>query len=179
MPGWPRIKLASRRISLIVDSGGVGLRKMENLRVFVCSRVIRKYLSFAALGLVTALGVGCAGSQEPRGALQAAAEPIEAPPVQTPDQVKDRIEARQAYVTCLKQAAQYASTRAAGTADEASLIAPMCYPQFLNFEIASAAGMGSHARHVFDRDGDKRQLDFAADAIRQERGLAALTPGNQ
>jgi hypothetical protein len=110
---------------------------------------------------------------------QQAAVP-EAPRVQvplTPEQEKEKADAHDAYVTCLGEAAQYAKTRASASGDEAALIAPMCYPQFLRFEIASTAGMVSRDRRAFDRQGDERQVEFAADAIRHDQGLAALTPG--
>jgi hypothetical protein len=95
----------------------------------------------------------------------------------TPEQEKERADARVAYVTCLRQAAHYATTSSPSSGDEAALIAPMCYAQFLRFEIASTAEMASRDRRTFDREGDKRQIEFAGDAIRQERALAALTPG--
>jgi hypothetical protein len=95
----------------------------------------------------------------------------------TPEQDKERTDAHDAYVTCLREAAQYAKTRASTSGDEAALIAPMCYPQFLRFEVASTVGMASRDRRAFDRQGDERQVEFAADAIRHDQGLAALTPG--
>lgn len=97
------------------------------------------------------------------------------PPQLTPDQEAEKAEARQAYVTCLKQAARYAHEKAAAVGDAAGLIAPMCYPQFSRYETAAAAGMDGRQLRAFDRKGDQRQLGFAGDAIRQERGLAALS----
>ena len=87
------------------------------------------------------------------------------------------MDARQAYMSCLRQAVQYANTNSPKSGDEAALIAPMCYPQFLRFEFASTAGMGNRDRRAFDRGGDNRQIEFAGDAIRQGHGLAALTTG--
>jgi len=138
--------------------------------------VMRKQSLCGVVGLALALGAGCA-SPMPQSDQQAAAP--EAPRVQvplTPEQEKERAEARDAYVTCLREAAQYAKMRASTSGDEASLIAPMCYPQFLRFEIASTAGMASRDRRAFDRQGDERQVEFAADAIHHDQGLAALTP---
>jgi hypothetical protein len=120
-------------------------------------------------------GVGCAthGSSQ---AGKAPAAVAEAPPPQlTPEQEAVKAEARQAYVTCLKQAAHYAHENAALSGDAPALIAPMCYPQFSRFEAAAGAGLEDRALRAFNRKGDQRQLEFAADAIRQERGLAALT----
>jgi len=39
--------------------------------------------------------------------------------------------------------------------------------------------MSTRDRRTFDRAGDKRQLEFAADAIHQQNGLAALTTAKQ
>ena len=135
-----------------------------------------KHFSLIAVGLSVAVVAGCADpmGQADRDAA-APSGPLAALAPLTPEQEKDKADARQAYMTCLKQAAQYAQQKADAAGDEAALIAPMCYPQFSRFEIAATAGMDSRNRRVFDRDGDKRQLDFAADAIRQDHGLAALS----
>jgi hypothetical protein len=122
--------------------------------------------------------LGGAGCVTPGSSLvgQVPAVLAEAPPPQlTLEQETAKAEARQAYVTCLKQAAHYASEKATLSGDAPALIAPMCYPQFSRFEAAAAAGLEGRALRAFDRKGDQRQLEFAADAIRQERGLAALT----
>ena len=136
---------------------------------------MRKQSLYGVIGLALALGAGCASPMPPD---QQAAAP-EAPRTQvplTPEQEKEKAAAHDAYVTCLREAAQYAKTRASTSGDEAALIAPMCYPQFSRFEIASTAGMASRDRRAFDRDGDERQVEFAADAIHHDQGLAALTP---
>jgi hypothetical protein len=141
---------------------------------FVC---MKKQSLYGAIGLALALGAGCA-TPAPQSNRQAAAEP-EPLPVQValmPDQEKERADARQAYVSCLRQAALYASTSSIASNDQAALVAPMCYAQFHRFEVASTAGMGSRDRRTYDRAGDKRQIEFAGDAIRQAHGLAALTP---
>jgi hypothetical protein len=145
--------------------------------VFVRSVVMRKQSLYGVVGLALVLGAGCA-SPMPRPDQQAAAsEPVAAPVQLTPEQEKEKADAHDAYVTCLREAALYAKTRASTSGDEAALIAPMCYPQFSRFEVASTAGMASRDRRAFDREGDQRQVEFAADAIRHDQGLAALTPG--
>ena len=63
--------------------------------------------------------------------------------------------------------------------DEATLVTPMCYGQFTRFEDASTVAMSTRDKRAFDRAGDKRQLEFAAEVIRQQGGLAALTPAKQ
>ncbi|MDB5393942.1 MAG: hypothetical protein JWM91_1448 [Rhodospirillales bacterium] len=127
--------------------------------------------------IILALLGGCAapGSTQSGGQSAAVEAPAPPPPKLTPAQEAEKAEARQAYVTCLRQAAHYASQKATLAGDAPALIAPMCYPQFSRFESADAAGMEGRARRAFDQKGDQRQMDFAADAIRQERGLAALS----
>jgi hypothetical protein len=138
--------------------------------------VMRKQNLCGVVGLALALGAGCA-SPVPQSDRQAGASEVTQVQAQlTPEQEKEKADAHDEYVTCLREAAQYAKTQASTSGDEAALIAPMCYPQFLHFEIASTAGMASRDRRTFDREGDKRQVEFAADAIRHDQGLAALTP---
>lgn len=103
--------------------------------------------------------------------------PVQAP--LTPEEEKDRAEARQAYLSCLRQAAQYLTSKGTVSGDEASLVAPLCYGQFSRFEEASTVAMSTRDKRTFDRAGDKRQLDLATDAVRQQNGLAALTTANQ
>jgi hypothetical protein len=136
---------------------------------------MRFRLALLPIALSLLGGAGCATPGLSPGG-QAPTAVAEAPPPQlTPEQEAVKAEARQAYVTCLKQAAHYAHETTALSGDAPALIAPMCYPQFSRFEAAAAAGMEGRALRAFDRKGDQRQLEFAADAIRQERGLAALT----
>lgn len=121
---------------------------------------------------------GCA-APEMKSGRQAVNEPL---PVQVPmsaDQQREQAEARQDYVSCLRQAAQYLSARKDVSGDQASLVAPLCYAQFTRFEDASTVAMSTRDKRAFDRAGDKRQLDFASDAIRQQHGLASLAPGAQ
>jgi hypothetical protein len=134
----------------------------------------------AVLGSVLAVAAGCA-SPDTGSTRHAQAEP-EMVPVQaplTPEEEKDRAEARQAYLSCLRQAAQYLTSKGAVSGDEASLVAPLCYGQFSRFEEASTVAMSTRDKRTFDRAGDKRQLDLATDAVRQQNGLAALTTANQ
>jgi hypothetical protein len=129
------------------------------------------------IGSALAIAAGCATPEVRSSAQAEAAEPLPVQQPMTPDQEKERADARWAYVSCLRQAAQFMSTRGEGTVgDQASLIAPLCYAQFVRFEDASTVAMSTRDRRTFDLAGDKRQLDFAADAVRQQHGLAALTP---
>jgi hypothetical protein len=169
--------LARGRISLILVIGGGSDKKMDIFGVLVRFVCMRKQSLYGVVGLALAVGAGCA-TPAPQSGRQVVAEP-EPLPIQatlTPEQEKERADARQAYVSCLRRAALYASTSTPPSADEAALVAPMCYAQFLRFEVASTAGMGSRDRRTYDRAGDKRQIEFAGDAVRQAHGLAALTP---
>ena len=151
---------------------------MDILGGFVRFIDMRQKSLYGALGLALALGAGCA-TPVPQPDHQAAVSEPEPLPVQvalTPDQEKELADARQTYVSCLRQAALYVSTSTPSSGDQAALLAPMCYAQFLRFEVASTAEMGSRDRRTFDRAGDKRQIEFAGDAVRQAHGLAALTP---
>lgn len=151
---------------------------MDILGGFVRFIAMRQQSLYGAVGLALVLGAGCA-TPVPQPDRQATAPEPEPLPVQvalTPDQEKERADARQAYGSCLRQAALYVSTSTPPSGDQAALIAPMCYSQFLRFEVASTAGMANHDRRTFDRAGDKRQIEFADNAVRQAHGLAALTP---
>jgi hypothetical protein len=151
---------------------------MDIFGVFVRCMGMKQQSFYGAVGLVLALGAGCA-TPVPQSNRQAAAPDPEPLPIQaalTPDQEKEQAAARQAYVSCLRRAALYVSTSPSAAGDQAALIAPMCYSQFERFEIASTVGMSSRDRRNFDRAGDKRQIELAGDAVRQAHGLAALTP---
>lgn len=143
--------------------------------MFVRFTVMNKHVSFAVVGLGIALATGCAAPTGQHSQQMADVEAVPAPPVLTPDQERDKAEARQVYMACLKQAAHFAEQRAIAAGDIAEVIAPMCYPQFSRYEIAAAAGKEGRALRFFDRGGDERQLEFAAEAIRQDHGLAALS----
>lgn len=152
---------------------------MDILGGFVRFVGMRQKSLYGALGLALALGAGCATppvSQPDRQAAVSEPEPVPVQVALTPDQEKEQADLRQAYVSCLRQAALYVSTSTPSSSDQSALIAPMCYSQFLRFEVASTAGMGNHDRRNFDRAGDKRQIEFADNAVRQAHGLAALTP---
>ena len=140
------------------------------------SVAIRMLGAVAVFGTVLAVSTGCS-SPDAASNRHAQAEP-QAVLVQTPltpEEEKDRADARQAYLSCLKQAAQYLASKAGITGDQASLVAPLCYAQFSRFEDASTVAMSTRDKRAFDRAGDKRQLDIAAEAIRQQNGLASLT----
>jgi hypothetical protein len=152
---------------------------MDTIGVFERFLAMR-WLNVCFVGSVLAVAAGCAAPEMRSG--QQAAEAAEPIPVQvpmTPDQERERADAKRAYVSCLKQAAQYMKTQGGASGDEANLVAPLCYAQFSRYEEASTAAMSTRDRRTFDRAGDKRQVDFAADAIRQQNGLAALTTANQ
>ena len=139
-----------------------------------------RWLNMCFVGSVLAVAAGCA-APEVRSSRQVAeaAEPIPVQLPMSPDQERERADAKRAYVSCLKQAAQYMKAASGAKGDEANLVAPLCYAQFSRYEDASTAAMSTRDRRAFDRAGDKRQLDFAADAVRQQNGLAALTTANQ
>ena len=127
------------------------------------------------LGAVLAGAVGCT-TPDTSSSRQASTAP-EVVPAQaplTPEEEKDRADARQAYLSCLRQAARYLASNGGANGDEASLVAPLCYAQFSRFEDASTVAMSTRDKRAFDRAGDKRQIDIAAEAIRQQNGLAAL-----
>jgi len=128
------------------------------------------------LFLLPLLVAGCAGTEAMHQAVKSDENPPQAynplPPTLTPAQEAERTEARRAYLACLTSAARYADKNGQAIDIAAALIAPMCYPQFSRFEAASTVGMESRAKRTFDHDGDKRQVELAAEAIRQERGVA-------
>jgi hypothetical protein len=102
---------------------------------------------------------------------------LSAPPPAIPVDPQTKA-AENAYRACLVRAARYADDGSADVAGLASLIAPMCYPRFSAFEAAAAANFSDRDRFVFDYAGDDRQIALASDAVRAERGQAALSaPG--
>jgi hypothetical protein len=131
------------------------------------------------LAVAAALAVATGCTMPDTAGNRHAQEDAEPAPVQVPmtaQQERDRAEARQAYVSCLRQAAQYIGDKGGATGDQTSAVAPLCYAQFTRFEDAATVSMSTRDKRAFDRAGDKQQLDFASDAIRQLHGLAALTP---
>lgn len=150
------------------------------MSVLAFSVAIRVFGVGAVVGSVLAVAAGCTTSDAGSKRLaQAEPEPVPVQAPMTPEQEKDRAEARQAYLSCLKQAAQYLNGQGGVRGDQASLVAPLCYAQFTRFEDASTVTMSTRDKRAYDRAGDKRQLDIAADVIRQQNGLASLTPGKQ
>jgi hypothetical protein len=152
---------------------------MDKFGVLVRFPVMNRLSVCVVVGSALAIAAGCATSEVQSGKQAEAEEPLPVQVPMTPEQEKDRTEARQAYVSCLHQAAQYMSSRPGASGDEAALVAPLCYAQFVTFEDASSVSMSTHDRRVFDRAGDKRQLDFATDAVRQQHGVASLMPDKQ
>jgi len=152
---------------------------MDTIGVFVRFLAMRWLSVCFVVGSVLAIAAGCAAPEMKSSQQAEAAEPLPVQVPMTPDQERERADARQAYVSCLKQAAQYIKARGGSSGDEANLVAPLCYAQFTRFEEASTAAMSTRDRRAFDRAGDKRQLDFAADAVHQQNGLAALTTANK
>ena len=125
--------------------------------------------------IVPLILAACAGAEPSKQAGQDAAQVAQVysplPPTLTPAEQAEKADARRAYVTCLNAAARYADKNGQAIDIAAALIAPMCYPQFVRFETASTVGMDSRVKRNFDWAGDKRQVDFAGDAIRRERGV--------
>ncbi len=151
---------------------------MDKIGVLVGYPAMR-WLSACIVGSVLAVAASCAAPETGSSRQVGAAEPLPVQVPMSPDQEKDRVDARQAYVSCLKQAAQYIKAQGGSSGDEAALVAPLCYAQFTRFEDASTVAMSTRDKRAYDRAGDKRQVDFASDAIHQQTGLAALTPTKQ
>jgi hypothetical protein len=152
---------------------------MDSFGVFACFPAVKRLSVGAVVGSVLVVLAGCATSEVRPDRQAAAAEPLPVQVPMSPEQEKERTDARQAYLSCLRQAAQFMSTREGIGGDQAALIAPLCYAQFVRFEDASTVAMSTRDRRTFDREGDKRQLDFAVDAVRQQHGLVALAPDKQ
>ncbi len=111
---------------------------------------------------------GCAAPPQPQ---------TEAPPVLADNQ--ETAAAAQSYRSCLYDAAHYADARYADNgqlpvSQIATVIAPMCYAQFSQWEKAEAAGLRGQSLSGFQKGADRRQLDYAEGAVRQERGLALV-----
>ena len=149
---------------------------MDKISVLAGYPAMRWLSASFVVGSALAVAAGCA-TPETRSSQRLAeqAEPIPVQASLTPDQERERSEAKQAYVSCLRQAAQFIKAQGGAKGDEPNLVAPLCYAQFTRFEDASTATMSTRERRVYDRAGDKRQLDFATDAVHQQGGLASLT----
>jgi hypothetical protein len=119
----------------------------------------------AAAAILAAALAGCANRP---------AEPRAADRQPTAAARAEALAAEQAYRNCLLSAARYADDRALAAAALATLIAPMCYPQFAQLEWAATQGLSSRARRQFEQGGDQRQIDFAGDAIARERAAGSL-----
>ena len=97
------------------------------------------------------------------------------PPQQSADEQQITDQAHQAYVSCLNRAAHYADDHLKSSANVASVVAPMCYAQFEEFETAAEVGMSRHDRWLDIRHGDLQQAELAEQAVKQERSQAALS----
>ncbi len=132
------------------------------------------------VSVITGLAVagGCA-EREPRFPVWEANRQaiMTASPPPVPADAPTRM-AENAYRTCLVRAARYVDTGSADVASLASLITPMCYPQFSEFEAAAESGFSDRDRRAFNFSGDRRQIDRASEAIRTERSQAAASAGN-
>jgi len=150
------------------------------IAVLVYSVAIRVFGTGAAVGSILAVAAGCT-TPDAGANRQAQAAPGAVPALAplTADEEKDRADARQAYLSCLKQAAQYMASKGVVSGDEASLVAPLCYAQFSRFEDASTVAMSTRDKRAYDKAGDKRQVEIAAEAIRQQSGLASLATTKQ
>jgi len=84
------------------------------------------------------------------------------------------MKAEAVYKICLTRAARYADTAGSQSENLASLIAPMCYPQFDALEKLTTARLGPHRRRLYLRGSDQQQIEMARAAIRNERDQSAL-----
>jgi hypothetical protein len=116
------------------------------------------------LGLSPFLLAACAGVGPDRAQ---SASPAAAGP--------EMIAAEQDYRNCLLAAARYADDGRSSIALIAPLIAPMCYPRFAALDWRATEHLSSHARRQYEKDSDQRQIDFANEAIGQERAAGART----
>jgi len=95
-------------------------------------------------------------------------------PVRAPPSAAE-LEARQAYLRCLSHAAHYADRDLAPVDNVALIVAPMCYPQFADYEVAMTEGLNGHWRRSYQRASDQLQIELASEVIRQERSKAAVS----
>jgi hypothetical protein len=145
---------------------------------------MKSIASWVCVILSTSIATGCAQREAQFPLWEANRQAIlnaAPPPVPTDAQTTA---AENAYRACLVKAARYADSGSAAAkssdaSDLATLIAPMCYPQFSAFEAAAAASFSDRDRSVFYYAGDQRQIALASEAIRAERGQAASTDSAQ
>jgi hypothetical protein len=83
-------------------------------------------------------------------------------------------QAAENYRSCLREAAGFADEKQLPISRVATLIAPMCYARFFDWEKARGVGLSERERAAFEHGADQRQLDYAENAIRLGRGLASL-----
>jgi hypothetical protein len=106
-------------------------------------------------------------------ATHTAALPTQPAPLPVPTSV-EAAAAERTYKACLVHAARYADTSGAGAGGLATLITPMCYPQFAAFRATAETEFSDHERARYDAASDQRQLELAQSAITEERSQAAL-----
>ena len=120
----------------------------------------------AALCLIIALAGSCASTPSSTPAAPA-------PAVSAADQQQIQT-AKDDYRACLVAAAKFTDKGQYSETTLPRVITPMCYPQFARFEVAMMQGQAGDARSEIVRNGDQRQIDFAKEAIQQERGRTTV-----
>jgi hypothetical protein len=118
------------------------------------------------ISIALMFGSGCVSG--PSSAPPAVARQI------SPELQRARDAAEEQYRACLAAAAKFADDGRTAPANLALVTAPMCYSQFSELEGLLTAGLTSDERRTLDRDGDQRQIDFAREAIKQERDRTAV-----
>lgn len=119
-----------------------------------------------ALCLIIAFAGSCASAPSPTSSTSAQA--ISAADQQQIQTAKDE------YRACLAAAAKFTDSGQYSETTLPRVITPMCYPQFARFETALMAGQPGDARSEIIRNGDQRQIDYAKEAIQQERGRTTV-----
>jgi hypothetical protein len=121
------------------------------------------------LAVLTIAGSGCA-PERVRPVEEAQTPPRPAPVLvpATPAQLA----AERAYKTCLARAVMFARNKLPPSGNMAFVIAPICYSLFSDFEAAMAGSVAGEDREAYERGADRRQLDYAQEAVRESRDTA-------
>jgi hypothetical protein len=141
-------------------------------------QVLRILARGGAFAVVSTIVAACATPTEHASLPSQVAEADNAlpqPPQQSADEQQITDHAHQAYVSCLNRAAHYADDHLKSSANVAGVIAPMCYAQFEEYEVAAEVGMSRHDTWLDIRHGDQQQAELAEQAVKQERSQAALS----
>jgi hypothetical protein len=142
-------------------------------------QVLRKTARGGAFAVVSTILAACSTPTEhaslPTAQAAEAENALPQPPQQSAEEQRITDHAHQAYVSCLNRAAHYADDHLKSSANVAGVIAPMCYAQFEEYEIAAEVGMSRHDTWLDVRHGDQQQAELAEQAIKQERSQAALS----